>query len=185
MSADKKSHEWLKDFETFLKQEEKFPPAAVNQAVLAQVCSDLNPSLKVVVAKLFGLHAIGATIVALFCPQLGVGPIIGEHGIMHLFMYYGPLVCAALCGGIFLGISAILATIFLTREELRLANRYRFLNVTLLASLSFAGLMLAGGSADRFSYAFWILGAVVTGWSILKLGERIRLRPPSYQIRMG
>ena len=185
MSPEKRNHEWLKDFESFLKQEESFPPTSVNQSVLSQVRTDLIPPLKVVAAKLFGLHAVGAGIVSLFCPQLGVGPIIGEHGIMHLFMEYGPLACATLCGAIFLGLSAILATIFLSREELRLANRYRFLNVTLLASLSFGGLMLAGGSADRLSYMFWIIGAVVTGWSILKLGSTIRLRPPSYHIRMG
>lgn len=185
MSPEKRSHEWLKDFESFLKQEDAIPPALINQAVLSQVHTDLNPSLKLVAGKLFGLHAIGAGIVSLFCPQLGVGPIIGEQGIMHLFMQYGPLACAAICGAVFLGLSTILATIFLSREELRFANRYRFINVTLLASISFAGLMLAGGSADRLSYAFWIAGAIATGWAVLKLGASIRLRPPTYQIRLG
>lgn len=183
MSPEKRSHEWLREFESFLKQEGVTPPASVNHAILAQVRGDLNPSLKLVSAKLFGLHALGAGIVTLFCPQLGVGPIFGGHGIMHLFMQFGPLVCAAICGSVFVGISTILATLFLKREELRLANRYRFLNVTLLASISFAGLMLAGGSSDRLSYAFWIAGAIGAGWLILKLGASVRLRPGVYQLR--
>lgn len=185
MSPENRNQEWLREFETFMKPDQATPPHSISQAVLARVRTDLNPSLKVVSAKLFGLHAVGAGIVALFCPQLGVGPVVGGHGIMHLFMQFGPLVCASICGAIFLGVSAVLATIFLEREELRLANRYRFLNITLLASISFAGLMLAGGSADRLSYAFWIMGAVVTGWMTLKMGASLRLRPQSYQVRLG
>lgn len=185
MSPENRNQEWLREFETFMTHDQAIPPHSISQAVLTQVRTELNPSLKLVSAKLFGLHAIGAGIVALFCPQLGVGPIVGGHGIMHVFMQFGPLVCASVCGAIFLGVSAILATVFLGREELRTANRYRFLNVTLLASISFAGLMLAGGSADRWSYAFWIMGAVVTGWMTLKLGASLRLRPYSYQVRLG
>ncbi len=185
MSPENRSKEWLKEFESFLKQDGSTPPHAVSQSLLAQVRSDLNPSLKQVSAKLFGLHALGAVVVSLFCPQLGVGPIIGEHGIMHLFMQYGPLVCAALCGATFIGLSAVLATVFLNREELRVASRYRFLNVTFLVSISFAGLMLIGGSSDRLSYVFWILGAITTGWLILKIGSSIRLHPHPYQIRLG
>jgi hypothetical protein len=185
MSSEKRSYEWLKEFESFLKNNGANPPHALSQSLLAQVKSDLNPSLKRVSAKLFGLHAVGAAVVSLFCPQLGVGPIIGEHGIMHLFMQYGPLVCATICGAVFLGLSTLLATLFLNREELRVANRYRFINVTLLASISFAGLMLAGGSSDRLSYAFWIMGAIATGWVVLKLGASLRLRPHSYQVRLG
>lgn len=185
MSSEDKNYEWLKEFESFLKSEGVTPPRAVNQTILGCVRADLNPSFKLVSAKLFALHALGAGIVSLFCPQLGVGPIIGGHGIMHLFMQYGPLACAALCGAVFLGLSTLLATIFLRREELRLANRYRFLNVTGLASISFAGLMLAGGHSDQLSYAFWIAGAVFMGWMILKFGSLIRLRPSSYQVRLG
>jgi len=181
MSPEKRSYEWLKEFESFLKDSGSTPPHSVSQNVLAQVRADLHPSLKFVSAKLFGLHALGAGVVSLFCPQLGVGPIFGGHGIMHLFMQYGPLACATLCGAIFIGLSAVLATVFLSREELRMANQYRFLNVTLLASISFAGLMLAGGTSDRLSYAFWIAGAIGTGWLVMSLGASVRLRPRAYQ----
>ena len=176
MSPDKKSKEWLKEFESFLRAEEITPPGAVSKKIQNTVRADLEPSLKLVVAKLFGLHAIALGLVVAICPQLGVGPLIGGHGLMHFFMAFGRLPCAAFCGGLLLSISAVLVTIFLGREELRLANRYRFLNVTLLASVSFAGLMLAGGESDQLSYAFWILGAIVAGWLTLRVGSSVRLK---------
>jgi len=169
--------DWLKEFQSFMKEQPIATPRFIDDIILSNVKKDLNPSLGAVLAKLFGLHALGAAIVSLFCPQLGVGPVIGEVGIMSLFMQFGPLACAALCGAIFLGVSTALATIFLSREEFRLANQYRFLNISLLASISFAGLMLAGGRADQLSYAFWIVGAMGMGWTILRLGASIRLRP--------
>lgn len=181
MTPENRSHEWLREFESFLKQEDAFPPASVNRAILSQVRADLNPQPKLVAAKLFGLHAMGAGIVSLFCPQLGVGPVMGGHGIMHFFMQYGPVACATICGALFLSLSTVLVTAFLTREELRLANRYGLLSITLLVSISFAGLMLAGGTADRLSYLAWIVGAVGTGWTILKLGAAVRLGAPLHR----
>jgi len=176
MSSDKKSQEWLKEFESFLTAEEVIPPRSASYAVLSAVRADLNPSWKQVSTKLWGLHALGAGMVSLFCPQLGVGPLIGGHGIMHFFMQYGPLACAALCGALFLGLSTLLAALFLNKEELRLASRYRFLHVTLLASISFAGLMLAGGRSAQLDYTFWIAGAIASGWLMLTIGSSLRLR---------
>jgi hypothetical protein len=185
MSRDVKTEEWIRDFESFLKQDEIASPQTIRQSVLKRVYSDLNPSFQRVGAKLFGLHALAAGIVSLFCPQLGVGPIIGEHGIMQLFMRFGPLPCAALCGAVFMGTSALFATLFLAREELKLANNYSFINATFLAAVSFAGLMLAGGQSDRLSYVFWIVGAVFAGWVTLKLGSSFRLRTQSYKLSAG
>lgn len=183
MSPDYKSREWLREFESFLRIEDSSPPRAVSEMIRASVKMDLEPSLKLVTAKLFGLHAVAISLVLLVCPQLGVGPLIGGHGIMHFFMAFGRLPCAALCGGLLLGLSSLLVTLFLRREELRLADRYRFLNVTLLASVSFAALMLAGGESDQMSYAFWILGALAAGWSTLRIGSSVRLRPPQIALR--
>lgn len=176
MSTKRSNSQWHADFQSFLNSTPIEPPHSLNQAILKRVHSLLYPLVKLVFAKLFVLHAVGATFVILFCPQLGVGPIFGDHGIMHIFMRFGPFICAGFCGAIFLAVTAILATLFLTLEEFRLANRHRFLNVTLLASLSFSGLMLVGGEADHLSYAFWIAGAILAGTFSLKIGLFFRGR---------
>lgn len=168
------SKEWLREFKSFVDQKEVIPPLSCTRAIFQKVHTDLKPSLKVTVSKLIALHAVAAVIVFIFCPQLGVSAMIGGHGLMHFFMQFGPVACAALCGAIFLSTSAVLSTILLTREELNLANRYRFLNVSFLAALTFVGLILAGGEADRMSYVAWILGALTAGWITFKAGASIR-----------
>lgn len=174
---NKKSQDWMSDFKDFLHTKEISPPRTLERAILSKIHSELNPSLKTVAAKLFGLHAVAAGLVMMICPQLGVGALVlNGHGVMHFFMHFGPIVCSAACGAVFLSTSALLAIIFLKREELSVANRYRFLNVSLLATVTFAGLMLAGGEADRLSYLFWMVGAITMGWLTMRFGTLLRFQ---------
>jgi hypothetical protein len=129
-----------------------------------------------VITKLVALHFIAAGLVLLFCPQLGVGPILGGLGLMELFMRFGAIPCASLCGALFLGTSAFLTILVLSPQELRLANRHRFLNLSVLGALSLGVLMLLGREADGMSYAFWLVGAVLTGWLVMRAGSSVRLR---------
>ena len=167
---------WLNEFESFLTQAEVTPPDSVNEAVLSFVHAELNPSLLRWGTKLLCIHVVTALLFMTICPQLGVGPFVGEFGLGHVFMKFGHLPCTALCGAIFLALSATAASIILSREELRVANRHRILNVSFLAAISFVGLMLAGGESDRLNYLVWLFGAMVAGWSTFRLGAWLRLR---------
>lgn len=170
------SREWLKEFESFLKQDGVTPPHAVKETVVSHIHGELNPSFQQWGAKLLAIHAVGAMLITTICPQLGVGPFIGGMGLGHIFMKFGQLPCAMFCGAMFLGLTALAANFLLNREELRVANRHRILNVSFLAAISFVGLMLAGGDSDRMSYLFWLVGAFVSGLSILRAGAWLRLR---------
>lgn len=174
MSPENRTREWVREFESFLRSGEVLPSRSTTEMILTSVKRDLEPSMKRVAAKLFALHAVSFGLVLLVCPQLGIGPLFGGHGLMHFFMGLGPLPCAALCGGLLLSVSSTLITLCLRKNELRVANRHRALNVTLLVSVAFAILMLLGGESDQLSYAFWILGALVAGWFTLRLGVSIR-----------
>lgn len=169
------TEEWLKEFESFMKAEPSLPPSTVTHHVFNVVRTDLKPSLKLVSAKLFAFHAVATSAVVSVCPQLGVGPFVGGHGLGHVFMRFGALPCAALCGALLFLVSAALAVVFLKREELRAANRYRFLNTSLLVAVSFTALILLGADSDRLSYFFWIMGALFGGWAFLGLGATARL----------
>lgn len=175
--TQKYSKEWIQTFREFLKVDEIVPPQHISEAILSRVHGELNPRFGVVLAKLFFLHALMALAITLICPQLGVGPIFDFYGLHDFFMRFGPLPCAALCGALFLGATALISVIVLRVEELRLANKYRFINISFLAAISFSGLMIAGGEADRLSYAFWMAGAVLAGWMILGVGTKLRLSP--------
>lgn len=169
------SPKWRDEFASFLKQDQAEPPEAVNEWVLSFVHAELNPSLQRWGTKLLCIHAITGLLFMTFCPQLGVGPFVGEFGLGHIFMKFGHLPCTAFCGAIFLGPPAAAASIILNREELRAANRHGILNISFLAAISLIGFMLGGGEPDRLNYGVWLIGAVASGWSVLRIGSWFRL----------
>lgn len=113
---------WLNEFESFLKQTEVTPPESVNETVLTFVHAELNPSLQRWGTKLLCIHLVTALLFMAICPQLGVGPFVGEFGIGHIFMRFGHLPCTAFCGAIFLALTATAASIILNHEELRVGQ---------------------------------------------------------------
>jgi len=167
--------DWLRELRLFLSVEPIEPPASTTREIRSYVRTRLKPAFNVVAVKVAGLHGFAALVITLFCPQLGVGPLFFEHGIMHLFMQFGPFVCAALCGALLLGAGALITVVALRPEELRIAANHSFVAAALLSSAAFAGLMIAGGGAERIVYAAWLGGACIGGWTVLKLGTKIRL----------
>ena len=124
--------------------------------------------------------AQGATafVLLLFCPQLGVGPLLGQDFIMDLFMHFGPLYCSAFCGAFFLGTATLVACVSLKREELRVIYRYRLISISLITALAISGLMLAGGEANEWSYIFWTAGALLG--ALLSLSGVTKIRSGSH-----
>lgn len=167
-------NDWLKEFGRFLEGEPAKPPAEISRRILERVRGDLHPPFGVVLGKLTLAHLVAGLLVLTVCPQLGVGPWIGGHGVMALFMPLGPAACSALCGALFLGASQLAAALCLTPEEWVRARRWEWANVTLLIALSIAALMLLGGSFHVPSLAVWSLGAAVGGWLCLHLGGILR-----------
>ena len=102
MNKTPNEKEWFKEFLSFLGGE-ALPPSSISQAVQSRVHTDLNPAFSKVLMKLGSIQLFVGAMTLLFCPQLGVGPLFGEHGLMYLFMNFGPVVCTAACGAIFFG----------------------------------------------------------------------------------
>ncbi len=174
------SEKWLQELEIFLSTEGQKPPQDISSSLLSKVRKDLNPSISLVASKLFFFHMTTAAVMLLFCPQLGVGPVLDVPLIMDWFMHFGALPCATFCGILFMAASTSVSALLLRRDELRVANRHRFTCVTLIVALSFSGLMLVGGKSDRWSYIFWICGAILGTWISLFSGARLRLGEAGY-----
>jgi hypothetical protein len=177
MSSNNDGSQWLREFEQFLRVEDVAPPGAVASRIRAHVRGELHPAVRLVAAKLFAMHALAAGLVSLFCPQLGVGPVLASGHIFHWLERYGSLPCAAVCGALFLGAGSLFSVVVLSRPELRVAARHRVLGVTFLAAVGFAGLMLVGGQGDRLAYLGWLLGAFSGGWLVMRAGAAVRLQP--------
>ena len=182
MKEDRKKALWLGEYRKFLTCEPISPPQELGNAILSKIRAELNPSFSSVSARLFTFHALSVTAITLFCPQLGVGPVFGGDSIMYLFMRFGPLPCAALCGALLMGGSMGVAAVSLKREELKIAYNHRFFFITLLLALSFSGLMLIGGQAVQWSYVLWNVGGFLAAWSVLASVARLRQALPSWLV---
>ncbi len=177
-SENGKSENWLRELELFLQASPQNPPAALTEKVANVVGGELNPPMGQVVTKMLAIHLVAAISVLAFCPQLGVGPLLSPgHGLMMIFMEFGPVACAASCGALFLGSSFLLSSLTLTRSELRVAYRHRWGEVSSLAALSLGALMLAGSHGAGFILLVaWGGGALTAGWLVLTLVSMIRFR---------
>lgn len=152
------------------------PSEGVSKKILGEVRAQLNPSLFTILLKFSVIHAISGGTTLLFCPQLGVGPVFGEHGIMGLFMIFGPVGCAMACGGFFLGSSFFLSALLLKPEELRRVKNLELVHVTFFAAISYALLMFLGARNESFEFLFWLFGAVFGGFAFFEIGRWFRFR---------
>lgn len=91
--------------------------------------------------KFFLSQSVGALLTLTVCPQFGIGPIGGGHGIAHYFMAYGEWACASFCGVLFLGLSSLLSTVLLSKGEKRLIKKSYFAVSLIISSFWLASLM--------------------------------------------
>ncbi len=166
---------WLTDFKEFLEANET-PTSKVADSVRARIAEELKPALSTVFLKFAVVHAVVGSLTLLVCPQLGIGPFFGHHGLMGYFMEFGPAGCAAGCGGFFLGMSFLGVSLFLRPEELKRVKQYQLLHITLFAALSYATLMFLGATEENSTFMFWIVGAILGARLFFELGTRVRFR---------
>lgn len=118
-------------------------PRTLSSKIFARVNRDLKPSFLDVFKKILPFQlAIGALTTA-FCSQLG-----------------------GICGTIFYGFGALLALLFLTREEVKELRRHQFLQIATVISIAFMGLVMAGAEAPRTEIIAWATGSLLGGWIV-------------------
>jgi hypothetical protein len=161
--------DWKSEYEAFREGRPVQPPRRLTQAIHAQIFAELNPSLPRVFSKLALVHAVIGALTLLLCPQFGWG--FSEHGrILHWLMEYGHAVCSFGCGAFFLGSSALVASLTLTREELRVARRTELAQYFALAALSVGVLALLGADVRFDSMSlFWLAGALLGALAMTEL----------------
>lgn len=140
--TERKEPEAFRSFQSFIDVDEVHPPRLVSDTIRSQVKRDIDPTLRQVVTKFFALQAAALAATLTVCPQFGLGPIGGGHGIMHVVMKYGEAACAVFCAFILFGTTLLLARFFLTQHEKRVAANSSFATATVVSSLSFAFFMV-------------------------------------------
>ena len=163
--------EWAEDFKLFLNAPEISPPSHLREEIFRVVHKDLNPQLWFVMAKLGGIHAVVGSFSLLLCSQFGMGP---GFNLMHSLMSHGVLVCMALCGALFLGLTTLVAGFILSNVELTKIRKTCYSPIALLGFISLVIFFSFGAEIALTLALMWLFGAIFAGALALELGFGIR-----------
>ncbi len=158
------------EFEEFKNIEEISPPNRVTKLILSRVRHDLNPSSLSVFKKLILIQLATGFITLVFCPQFGIGFLKSSMGLMGVLMKFGDNICMAGCGAVFLGLSALIATLVLRPEEVRVLKKNELVQFPILA-LAVLGIFTCLGAPVLTALGVaWLLGSIVGAVSTLEVG---------------
>lgn len=153
-------------------------PAIKEKEFLTRMKKRIEPNLGDVLPK-FLLAQLGAALATLsICPQFGIGPIGGGHGIGHFFMSFGEPVCAAFCGAFFLATGTIVAMILLRHGERRSIFNYRYRVISAISVASFLlfmgaqkSLNLTGLYDGVVANLMWPIGAMLSSLAVVSVAR--------------
>jgi hypothetical protein len=148
-------------------------PPHLTQKVMEYAEIELHPQKTL--WRFYFTLTLGALVTLLICPQFGVGPIGGGHGISHWVMPYGAFACGAFCAGLFVSVGTLCGVLALTRAQWNWVWRHHFFIVVPPISVLFIALMgvklmtgVSGMHESGLFYFAWILTSVMTGSMMLK-----------------
>lgn len=165
------------EFKEFL-QGGDLPSKEFDTQFLQIMRTKMQPNIAQVWPKFVFAQLAAALITLTVCPQFGVGPLGGGHGLGHVFMSFGEAACAAFCGAFFLATGTLAAVMMLKKGERREVFNYRFRILGAVSVMSFLTLMGIGTSLELpmlynspFEYGMWLLGAFLASLSIMQLSK--------------
>lgn len=165
------------EFKEFL-QGGDLPPKEFDAQFLQIMRTKMQPDIAQVWPKFVFAQLAAALITLTVCPQFGVGPLGGGHGLGHVFMSFGEAACAAFCGAFFLATGTLAAVMMLKKGERREVFNYRFRILGAVSVMSFLTLMGIGTSLELpmlynspFEYGMWLLGAFLASLAIMQLSK--------------
>lgn len=171
--------DWWEELGSFLREPGEAPPDGVSDDLRAYVYGDLRVDVSLLVAKTLAAFVTAGFAVVAVCPQLGVGPLLGEtafaRGLGHVLHSLGALACAAVCGALFVGVGMFVSVLVLRRAELRWTYRRRARVAALVAGTALLALALFGGESAGVERFAWLVGAVGAAALVLEGIGRLRL----------
>lgn len=168
-----------KEFEQFMSIDPQSPTKDLSEKTLSFIQKDLQISPAFIFFKLFWIHFFAAGLTLSFCPQFNIG--IARDGVsstLYSLMQVHPLLCAAFCGTIFLGATAVASVLVLKSAELWWLQKRAAWVYSILVAVSLAFFMLSGNVFNQhydFSFvAAWSIAAILIAWLITRLGVFFR-----------
>lgn len=154
-------------------------PTQLSEQVLAYAQVSLAP--RRTLWRFYGALVLGAALTLLVCPQFGVGPWGGGHGISHWVMPYGAFACGVFCAAVFVGAGTLTGSVVLTRAEWRYVWRQHYVIVVpplVALVIILMGIKLVAGLESLHEtapfYLGWGLMALVTEELVLRTMRVLR-----------
>ncbi|MFA6238218.1 MAG: hypothetical protein WC635_12870 [Bacteriovorax sp.] len=148
-------------------------PEQLNQKILNEIKTRLNPDLKILFLKLFFIHVSTAVVTLSICPQFGFALFRTNINLMDVFMKISPQFCDFACGAFFTAASIFSALVILSRDELRVL-RSKQIYSTLMLALSSVGFLIMLNPQLFVQFTFlWLIGCIGGSWLSLDIGTRV------------
>lgn len=156
--------EWMKDYSEFLSTDEVRVPRELNNKVLEDIRSLLNPNAWAVFAKILGIHFVIGFLSLAICHQFDMNPFGTSRSLSDWFMdMWGHGACMIGCGVVFVSFSVLAAGYFLSIEEVKALRRTEFLQTLALGVTSLITFALFGAQLAITFAGLWLLGALIGG----------------------
>lgn len=170
---DFSSQNWAEEFKEFMVVQPVAPPDELSRKILEMVRRDLNPAAWLVFLKIALIHVVVGTLSLLLCPQFGIHFSSG-FDLLASFMQFNPYACMFACGLIFLSGTALVATLLLRPEEVRVIRQTKILQLSILGLLSLTTFFCFGAPVITGLGIAWFLGSVFGGAVTLEFGWKMR-----------
>jgi len=174
------------EFKQFLEAPECEVPASLSHKISSHIHNHLKVKAGWLTLKLFIIHSLVAALTLSVCPQFNVS--YSQDGPSHAFyslMKIHVLLCASLCGLVFLGSSALVLTLILKKSELLWLKKKSWGIYSLLTTASLMFFMILGSAfRGHFNPAFvamWAFTAIFSAWAITQVGTHLRIRTFNFQ----
>jgi hypothetical protein len=172
-----KDRDLKSEYQVFIGTEGKGSlPRSLDQTVIQHIHQDMQPGARRVLSKFAVIHLFSSILTLSICPQFGLGPFFGQHGIMRYFMYFGDLVCIALCGAFYLSTTVAFAFLVMRPEEWRKLRELAlpsFAGIAALSLLTFFILTQSGLVENLFWTISFVLSWFVAAVLAAKSTEKI------------
>lgn len=149
---------WLKEYLEFSNT----PVEPAPREILVNLKKRIFPNPWVVFSKLLVLHSISGFLSLAICHQFGLNPFQTEQSLMDWFMRVGGHhFCMVACGVVFMITTYLIASKILTLAEFETVRRYKWLQTSLLGTLSLSAFYFFGAELLLIFAILWLLGGLL------------------------
>lgn len=167
--------EMMEEFIKFVEADPVSPKAATDNSIHKMVKKSLHPSIWMVFAKFFSIETAAGLATLLVCPQFNIGfgshnePFHSFHSTLPPFLFFIG------CGIFFVLLGAALAGLILSRDEIRVIKKTKYIYHAAYSLTAYIIFVSLGAEVFLMSSIAWILGAMAGNFVGFEAASRMKM----------